>query len=98
MVVLQVRVQATPPADCGVAGLSGEAIKRREGNVFSGRGCDRRGRVGTDAVDNTKLGAFWSARCRGIKGIYNLIHSPGLVVLTDHILDWVCPSRVYDKG
>ena len=96
--MLQVGVQATPPPDCGVAGLSGESIKRREGNVFAGRGRDRGGRVCTDTVDNTELGGFWSTRCRGLKGIHNLIHSPGLVVLSNHILDWVCPSRVYGKG
>ena len=96
--MLWVGVQTTTPADCGVAGLSEESINRREGNVFSGRRGDRGGRVCTDTVYDTELGNFWSTRCRRLEGIYDLVHSPGLVVLPDHILDWVCPSRVYDKG
>ena len=98
LVVLQMGVQATPPADCGVAGQSGKYINRREGNVFAGRSCDCRGRGGTDPIHNTELGDFWSTRYRRFEGVYNLIHSPGLVVLPDHILDRVCPPWVYGKG
>ena len=67
-----------PPSGSWVAGLSGEAIKRREGNVFSGRGCDRRGRVGTDAVDNTDLGASLAFRTLPREECANLIRIGGV--------------------
>ena len=96
--MLQVGMEATPPADRGVSGLPRESINGREGNVFTGRCRNRRGRGCIDTVYDAKLSNFWSTRCRGFKGVYNFVHSPSLVVLPDHILDWVCPLRVYGTG
>jgi hypothetical protein len=86
----------TTPADFRAAGLSGDT-STGVGKTFSGccRHCRRR--VGTDTVYNTEMDNFCSTRCRGLKGIYNLIHIPGLVVLPEHLFDWVCPSWVYGK-